>query len=274
MDRDDETTQDASGGEYVAPPTNTLVNDANQPKPGADGSNEISSNNQNDPPSFRGVVVDRWIELAFTFAIMVATIVNVCVAVRQWDVANGQLAVMRADQRPWISLDIEPEGPLIRDGNDWSFIVKYTINNVGKSPAFDVDFLAVMISLAAPQSIAPPPQGFSYGPPTKAVDTAVETACEEQQMFGNPGSIFFPSAPQTNRWKAHGGNPRVGFIPGFSIVGCVTYRFTNEPIRHRTVRIFDLEMRAYGQMIDLSATTIPIESLTFFPHYPTGSRAN
>ena len=67
------------------------------------------------------------------------------------EAALKQIDLMKTDQRPWISLDMLPEGPLVRDVNGWNFIVRYTLNNAGKSPAFNVDFIAVMVPLAEVQ---------------------------------------------------------------------------------------------------------------------------
>jgi len=232
----------------------------------------IANSNQTPTSPIRPTIgADRWIELGFTFAIMVATFVNVWVANRQWAVANGQLGVMQADQRPWVSLDMQIDSPLIRDASGLNFLVKYTMNNVGKSPAFDVDFLAKMIPIGEAQPNAPPPS-FSFRFPEETVDVAVEEACKDLGALRN-GQIMFPSVPQTRQWQLRS-DLKSGFIPGFAVIGCATYKFYNDPVLHRTARIFELGIRNYGKMIDLGASTISVDDLAFFSHGHNGSRAN
>src|SRR4029077_595291 len=230
---------------------------------------------------FCDLKASHWVEIGLTLALVGVGIAQFTVYKRQASImdeqariAVRQVKLMEADQRPWISLNMEAEGPLTRGANGRSFIVKYTLNNVGKSPAFSVDFVAVMIPLADLQPYLPPQQGFSFPEPTKAIDAAVENACGEQAMMRGFGDIMFPAVPQTKRWRVHGGPIGPGFIPGFAIIGCATYKFVDDPTPHRTVRIFDLENRAYGQMIDLGQEIIPIDGLAFFPHPENGSRAN
>lgn len=215
-----------------------------------------------------------WLTATSGWAQLIAVGLAAYYAFGQLTVMRGQLEATEADQRPWISLDMQAEGPLIRDSSGWNFNVKYTLNNVGKSPAFGVDFIAIMVPLGVAQPNPPPPQGFSYGMPTKVVDAAVETACEEQLRLPGYGEIMFPGVPQNKRWKPHSDPVGAGFIPGFAIIGCATYKFVDDTVIHRTVRIFDLEKLAYGQMVDLATEKTATDDLAFFPHPENGSRAN
>lgn len=195
----------------------------------------------------------------------------------QAKISQRQTKLMESEQRPWVSLDMQPEGPLTRDINGWNFIVKYALNNVGRSPAVDVSFVAKMIPWGDPQPKPPDPPGFATGIPTKSVDALVETVCGDflQGKTVGWGEIMFPNVPQNKRWKANTDRPiGPGFIPGFIIVGCATYRFVDDPVVHRTVRIFDLERRAYGQMIDLGPETTPMDDLYLYIHGENGSRAS
>jgi hypothetical protein len=198
-------------------------------------------------------------------------------AVRGTQALEGQLAVQRAGQRPWIALDMEAEGPLAQGLNGWEFIVKYSLTNVGKSPAFSVDFLATMIPLGDVQSDPPDKKGYSYVPPTKAVIAATEATCKEQDRMRDDGwgETMFPTAvPQNGRWRVHVNSGTTGFIPGFVIIGCSTYRFAGDDIIHKTWRAFELGEKAYGKMIDLSQPTIPMENLAFFRYPEHGSYAD
>ncbi|QBR71584.1 hypothetical protein CU048_10170 [Beijerinckiaceae bacterium] len=253
------------------------------PEPSDQGNNKLPKCYWKATESFYDLKLSHWVEMALTIALLFVGIAQFTVYKRQASIMDEQtkisarqLTMVEAEQRPWISLDMQPEGPLTRDSNGWNFIVKYTINNVGKSPAFNVNFLATMIPIGDPQPTPPEPWGFSHAMPTKAVETAVETTCRdfEQGRVVGLGEIMFPSVPQNRRWKPHSNPIGPGFIPGFVIIACATYKFVGDPITHRTVRIFDLERRAYGQMIDLGAETTATDDLSFFPHTENGSRAD
>jgi hypothetical protein len=190
---------------------------------------------------------------------------------------SRQLALMEADQRPWIALEMQLDDPLTNDASGSHLIVKYTLNNVGKSPAVAVDFMATMIPWGDRQPNPPPPPGYSVTIPTEAINTAVETICSAQDAWRSNGSgdIMFPNIPLQNRsWRISSGPNGPGFLPGFFIIGCATYKFVNDPTIHRTIRVYELGTRAYGQMIDLSEETILTTDLAFIARRQNGSRAN
>ena len=88
------------------------VDTVGQQEGGAAQHQQIAHNYIDDTPKFLRIAVDRWIELAFTAAIVVATIVNVCIANRQTQIASKQtiiseqqLNIQSAEQRPWLSIE-------------------------------------------------------------------------------------------------------------------------------------------------------------------------
>lgn len=193
---------------------------------------------------------------------------------RQANAAQVQVKIMQDEQRPWISLDMQPEGPLTRDSNGWNFIVKYALNNVGKSPAFDVDFHTAMIPSGSVQQDSLPREVRSHTP-SGAVDDAVKKTCSMmKQNFPGYGEVMFPGIQQILRYKPRSEPVGPGFIPGFVIIGCATYKFADDSKVHETVRIFELTKRTYGEMVDLNAESIAADDLAFFPHRGNGSRAN
>lgn len=192
---------------------------------------------------FWDLKASHWVEVFLT-------VVLIGVGWLQYSVYTRQANIMAADQRPWISLDMQPEGPLARDVNGWNFNVTYTLNNVGRSPAFNVSFVAGIMPLGTRQPDPPPTNGFSYGIPTREIDAEVERVCDASTAFPDSGEIMFSNVPQTKRWKPHGSlKDDAGYIPGFVIVGCATYKFVDDQRPHRTIRIFELTQSAYGKMI-------------------------
>lgn len=192
------------------------------------------------------------------------------------EAALRQVKLMEADQRPWISLEMKFRESLTSDSDGSHVLVNYTLNNVGKSPAFNLDFMAAMIPMGDIQPTPPGPPGYSFSLPPSIVDEAVEKLCEQQQFFGTRkwGQIMFPNNPREGKWRVHGSNSAPGFIPGFIVIGCASYKIANDPTVHHTIRIYELRMGPYGQMIDLSRSAIPNAELAFFPHPENGSRAN
>jgi hypothetical protein len=219
-----------------------------------------------------------------TVVIALGAIVTGVVGYYQWRALQGtdnaihrQLALMESDQRPRISLEMFLIEPFINDADGSHIDIGYKINNVGKSPAVSVNFLATMLPLGNIQPAAPTiPPGFAVRIPSDEINSAAETICEEQDGLRDAfktGEIMFPNIPQTRKWRVRGLRGP-GFIPGFVVIGCVTYRFEGDLAIHRTIRIFDLSMQPYGQMINLGAESIHPGDLAFFPHSENGSRAD
>jgi len=194
----------------------------------------------------------------------------------QFQASREQLQSMKFDQRPWISLAMQPEGPLDRDDKGWAYTFGYNLDNLGRSPAFNVIFTAKMIPLAEPIDTLPASGGFSFPEPTAAIRRAVEETCDANKDARSQGmgDILFPNAVKNLRWKALSQIPTTGFIPGLAVVACVTYQFSGDNALHKTVRVFDLERRGYGQMIHVEADGIVPQDLVFVPHMVEGFSAD
>ena len=194
----------------------------------------------------------------------------------QFKSSREQLQSMKFDQRPWISLEMQSAGPLDRDDKGWMYTFAYNLNNVGRSPAFNVMFTANMIPLAEPIDTPPASGAFSFPEPTVAIRRAVKETCDANSdaRAQGMGEILFPNAIQNLRLKAHSQSPTTGFIPGFAVVACVTYQFSGDSTIHRTVRVFDLERRDYGQMIHEDDYGVVPQDLVFVPHMVEGFSAD
>lgn len=215
--------------------------------------------------------------IVFSGVVAITGVIGAIIFNNQLSVMQGQLDVMRAEQRPWISLSMQADGPLAHDGNGWNFLIKYDVTNVGKSPAIDVDFLATMIPWG-------PPQPRNDGTPTMFPDVtadvhaATESICnamETSRAAGTAGQTLFPSEQQAQQFRVHPNGPinGEGFIRNFIVIGCATYKFPNDSVTHRTIRIIDVSKSAYGQLINLRGETIPLDGLSPILH-PGGTLAN
>lgn len=189
---------------------------------------------------------------------------------------RGQLDAMEADRRPWISLDMQADGPLIHDALGWRLIINYTLKNIGKSPADDVDFLAFMIPWDKPR---PNNDGSAkeLDTPTSSIKSFTSDACKESDTFKaiDLGQIMFPDESWKKQWMVNDAHTIIGtgFSAHFIIIGCVTYKFLNDSVEHRTVKLFGVGKKDY-KLIDITGESIPIDNLQFFPFPDHGSYAN
>lgn len=92
----------------------------------------------------------RWTRNVGLFTLAAGFIGVITAGIFKWqlDAMQGQLQIMRMDQRPWVSLGVDIAGPLAHDSVDgeygirWHIPLKYRVENVGKTPALHVSFFA------------------------------------------------------------------------------------------------------------------------------------
>ena len=92
----------------------------------------------------------RWTRNVGLFTLAAGFIGVITAGIFKWqlDAMQGQLQIMRMDQRPWVSLGVDIAGPLAHASVDgeygirWHIPLKYRVENVGKTPALHVSFFA------------------------------------------------------------------------------------------------------------------------------------
>jgi hypothetical protein len=193
--------------------------------------------------------------LWFTLAIMI------------WQAAatQGQLAEMRADQRPWIKVEAELNGDM-NLGNLPIIPVKFFVSNVGHSPALNIQL----------ESFGFPQVGMG-----KDIFAELKIRCEQVRKapLDNParGFILFPGektqATEFEMPPSMGGFSRKipKKISDLEIFGCVDYVIPGERSHHQTGFIYRL-----GHIIDRPGLTkgfsfefnrdevVPIDHLKLF----------
>jgi hypothetical protein len=163
--------------------------------------------------------------------------------------------LMEEDQRPWISLDMHVVDAVTCVRGGCTTTISYSVANVGKSPARDVDFAPIMTHGPA----GPTADTHQFADSKRNVDKAAEFACALMQPFqGKSGKVMLPGErepegaqipPRFRVGTSQGGGIIEGegaYVPTLVIVGCVTYRFLNDPKVHRTVRVFQLGKPSYN----------------------------
>lgn len=222
----------------------------------------------------------HWLDYVAAWVALCAAIGSLLGAGASWyqfRASRDQLQSMKFDQRPWVSLEMEPEGPFVHDeSNGLAYTFRYSLNNVGRSPAFNVMFTATMMPLADPKETPPVSGGFSYPEPLEALRRAIAQTCQENDVARaqGMGEVMFPNAAQNLRGKAHSPGLAKGFVPGFVVVACVAYQFSGDPTVHKTVRVFNLEPREYGKMIHLDSSNGDSPELVFSPQLVEGFSAD
>jgi hypothetical protein len=196
-------------------------------------------------------------------------------------------AAMIADQRPWISLDVEIGGLLAYDaqgwdaGIRWHIALKYRLQHLGKTPATNVSFFGEIIPFVLPYL---PDQGL----PVSGTDIAkeFERVCNfpETMTASNVGwgKIMFPNENPESRTFGMNGNPAlfdavknapIGYSGQFLVVVCATYGSTLNADKYRTAKAFQLFKKSGTGNIDLNGETIAQGDLGFVLSPTNGSYA-
>ncbi len=173
-------------------------------------------------------------ELFLGFVIAAATVVNVCVAYRQWaamiqnnGIASGQLEVMQNEKRPWIKVSVSTKDPL--RFSEWSgdkgilIRLQFELKNAGDAPA---------VNLRVFSQIRPhpgnPKRSELDGPQNEACIQARTQADENAiggiAIFAGDSTALEPVVGASGIYKTN--DPIL-----FSVYGCVDYTYAGT--RHR-----------------------------------------
>ena len=73
-----------------------------------------------------------------TFALAVIGVLGFGASLLQWQVIHNQLDIMRADERPWLSVEIDDDAIATVQEKTLTLPLRFTIENVGKLPALGI----------------------------------------------------------------------------------------------------------------------------------------
>jgi hypothetical protein len=207
--------------------------------------------------------------------------------------AETAKAALIADQRPWISLDVQPVGSLAYDalgwdaGTRWHIPLKYTLKQIGKTPATNVSVFGEIIPYTT-LHFSQFKDGKPIFPPVAGVDLTkeFETVCSFPEKMDDAkmgfGTVLFPNDPYSSIGYMNGDPTKfqaakgenTGYVHQFLVIACVTYRSTLDNSHYRTAKSYILFKNSGNQLIDLEGETIPLSNLGFaVTPFSTGSYA-
>lgn len=218
------------------------------------------------------------------------------------DAANAAIAAnelsrkaLIVDQRPWVSLDVQPSGSLAYDdkrwdaGLRWHIPLEYKLKNIGKTPAINVSFFGKMIPFVlAHWPTSSIKNGVPQGLPISGTDLTkeFEEVCGFHEGLSDAkmgwGRIMFPNEEGGGSQFGMNANPAIfdavkespeGYAGQFLVVVCVTYGSSLSEDKYRTAKAFQLHKLTGTRSIDLNGETIPVTELGFDLSPVNGSHA-
>jgi hypothetical protein len=182
------------------PGTRVASHDVNSTTSATARRQRTTNNSHNANRAWWDIGWDRWIELIFILVVATATVVNVCVANRQWGSMNESnsinLQALTSVQRPFVTVvDLIPEvteqnAPGARSGKStsWRFIPE--IENSGGTPTKDMEIVVKHL----PIRIGPDPALYEewLRGPTDPVEPSSCAPCEGATGVLGPKSKIRP----------------------------------------------------------------------------------
>ncbi len=204
-------------------------------------------------------------------------------------IASNEISreIMVAEQRPWVAVDVDIAGSLAYDDKDWDAGVrwhiplKYTMRNIGKTPATNVSFFAEVIPFVLSHRPADKIRdGEPYGIPTPGTDVTkeIESICGFPEKMSSHnmgwGKVLFPGEETGGVFGLNGNPGRFveidyadgGYTGQFLIIVCTSYGSTYTDSFYRTAKSFNLYKRTGDSMINLSGEHIPLDALALAQH--------
>lgn len=184
----------------------------------------------------------------------------------QQRVLQGQLDETKLEQRPWVSVDLQPDGPFSYNADGGADIkLKITLQNTGRFPAISVEPLLRMYP-----SIFIPPFNFLEGQDQECRERVLPPVNKEKPV----GFVLFPGAPFVMPYTVHLNKDdfeRSKFIlpSGKHVVnsivpiigGCFDYAFPEGGAHHQTGFVYFLKRRTSGEVFHPSEGDLAVENL-------------
>jgi hypothetical protein len=186
----------------------------------------------------RSLAKDAPVQDKAAMRMVVATWVMACVSIVaagvgyfQWIILRDTLAQMKAQERAWIAVTIQPRGGFLVNNDGASGLFYVTVTNQGHSPALNVE--------AHSRLLAIPPTG-------KGGPTYEAGVCQKSSADAVHGISVFPSEKADLRVEAV--NVRRQLVDAatqnghvtFLLELCVDYHSAGDPAAHRTENLYVL----------------------------------
>jgi hypothetical protein len=206
---------------------------------------------------------------AWTRIVAVATTVYMIFTGLQFCAVNRQASLMQKQlevtDRPWLSVDVATEDPLVFRKDAAFLSVKYTVRNVGRSVANKAMVISDIFIGKLGEDI-----------PAKAIERQ-RHICEYLPLTITTHTVF-PGDVFIDRQLIAAGRPEMehgregnNYLPFFLIIGCVDYWFGDQPTRHRTNFIY--EVNGPDRHSIQIGQDVPADGLIFVKFYSGGDSA-
>jgi hypothetical protein len=153
--------------------------------------------------------------------------------------AKDQVAVMQKQvemtDRPWLAVDAAPGGPLVFRSLEAGLTVRFTVKNVGRSVANEAVVKAEVFIGKSGEDV--------YGEAIerqrqicKETTTTITSHTAFPDGTFTVGQLIFTKISAMERGRL----PNSHDLPFFFVIGCVDYRFGDQPTRHYTNFIYEV----------------------------------
>ena len=195
------------------------------------------------------------------------------------DALKGQVALMQSEQRPWLSVSLLDDRPLTGNSEFMLYIPHVLVENVGRSPAYNVNFNVVAYLPYKGVGIR------NFG--DLVCDSLSKLADTRPQL----GQILFPGEKLPEMFAkssvaflgedlkkmTHVENGQGVFE--ISFIGCVDYTFGTPPTHHQTGFIYDLYRHTPPTPLTVTNTFIvgdpvPASDLALYRDFYSSWRTN
>lgn len=185
--------------------------------------------------------------------------------------AKEQLGVMQkqfeAADRPWLSVEAAPKGPLLFRQGGVGVTAKFTVKNVGRSVANGAVVIADVFIGKSGEDV----YGKAIERQRQICDETTTTITRHTVFPGDTftdGQLLIAEKTALENGPTDGSNE----LPFFLIIGCVNYRFGDQPTRHRTNFIYDVG-RTDRRPIQIGQD-VPVGNLTLYKSSSGGDDAH
>jgi len=215
-----------------------------------------------------------------TAAAVIAASLYAGIAALQWcemrkatKAAQGQLALMRDADRPWIDIDISITSPLIYNGKVVQEMFTFIPTNIGRSPAENISINPILRPAFMFDDLQDIQKRLCDNAVRQSGPFFLKYALFPGHHYNQPIGLEVSIEDINSHWgKLPTSIPAPDPIP-IALVGCVDYTYELSDRHHQTAFAFDLVTKEGGMLLK-SKTPIPPSDFGLRTHPTKGDYPN